>query len=813
MSLLTLPETSLASTTVLRKPESLRVKVDDRDDCRVIALVDGKTTVGSSPQCTIVLPGSECRPLQCVLAVDANRVEATRWGAGVQLNHRDFTKSVVAVGDKLTIGACELLFEGPEEPVETVALPSVANSSANGVEASASTATDIDQSVPPCAAAPAPLETCEPPNPAEASVPDAAAPESLADSPPAPVALLPAPSVDPTPLASRPTVVIESPAPVAASSSATISEPKPPLGIETVPNADSWTSHAFADELILQLWQSSDQSKRRAKALIAAARDARLRTEAMAADRAAMELELDLARAAYDSHSTDHEQLHLELIERDRRASERIGPLVVEVEQLRSQLQKSQIELTEQAARCAQLNAALEERQAKATLAVDNSKSVDATRTEELEQSLAVQIEQATALAHELGLIRTELDAVRAELDRNAADRQQLEAELSATRAESEQNKHAAATVAQRDATIAGLHEELASLHTERGQLSEKLAGADQETWRLAELCQASAERITAMEQALAERPTPLPVNPAEPESAPAMPSAIDEIAWHTEPEPATTVEESPRHSFGLNEDPVIDAIAEPSAVPSIPAPSESSAGEERTSFILEPAAVSTAPIEPEAAGTSFIDKYRHLLDDEGDAAPVTPTVRVAPPMIDDEFLSPAKAADRTVPADDSDEALDAYMASMMERMRGSSTPVAPILEPTPPSPARVAEAPKIEYDPSEPFDIESMKQGRKLPVSTDLAAMREIANSSARSAIETHQNRKKAESALGKIIVAVIAIGSAGYLMWNAPSAQDWQFGVGIVVGLIGFGSAALAMRRPNRRGADYAVTDAARD
>jgi hypothetical protein len=811
MSLLTLPETSLASTTVLRKPESLRVKVDDRDG-RVVALVDGKTTVGSSPQCTIVLPGSECRPLQCVLAVDADRVEATRWGAGVQLNHRDFTKSIIAVGDKLTIGTCELLFEGPEEPVETVTIASVANSSANGIEASAPTATDIDQSVPPCAAAPAPLETCESPNPAEASVVDAAAPESPAASPPAPVALLPAPSVDPTPLASRPTVVIESPAPVTASSSATISEPNPPLGIETVPNAESWTSHAFADELILQLWQLSDQTKRRAKALISAARDARFRTKAMAADLAAMELELDLARAAYDSHSTDHEQLHLELIERDRRASERIGPLLAEVEQLRSQLQKSQIELAEQEARCAQLNAALEEQHTKATVAVDNSKSVDSSRAEELEQSLAVQIEQATALAHELGLIRTELDAVRAELERRVVDREKLEAELTAARAENEQSKQAAATVAQRDATIAGFREELASLHAERGQLAEKLAGADQETWRLAELCQASVERIAAMEQALAEPPATLPANPAEPESAPATPSAIDEVVWHTEPEPVTTLEEDPRHSFGLNEDLAIDAIAGPPSVLFTPALSESSAGEERTSFISEPAAVSTVPVESETAETSFIDKYRHLLDDEGDAAPVTPAVRVAAPMIDDEFLSPAKAADRTIPADDSDEALDAYMASMMERMRGSSTPAASILEPMP-LPARVAEAPKIEYDPSEPFDIESMKQGRRSPVSTDLAAMREIANSSARSAIETHQNRKKAESALGKIIVAVIAIGSAGYLMWNAPSAQDWQFGVGVGVGLIGFGSAALAMRRPRRRVTEHALADAARD
>ena len=74
---------------------------------------------------------------------------------------------------------------------------------------------------------------------------------------------------------------------------------------------------------------------------------------------------------------------------------------------------------------------------------------------------------------------------------------------------------------------------------------------------------------------------------------------------------------------------------------------------------------------------------------------------------------------------------------------------------------------------------------------------MREIANSSARSAIATHLNRKKVESAVGKIIVAMIALGTAGYLMSSAPSTHDLQFGAGALVGLIGLGAAAMAMRR----------------
>jgi hypothetical protein len=111
-----------------------------------------------------------------------------------------------------------------------------------------------------------------------------------------------------------------------------------------------------------------------------------------------------------------------------------------------------------------------------------------------------------------------------------------------------------------------------------------------------------------------------------------------------------------------------------------------------------------------------------------------------------------------------------------------------------------------LDNDPSVPIEIESMKQGRKAHVSTDLAALREIANTSARTAIETHRKKRKVESAVGKIVIAAISFATGAYLMVNAPTLHDWQFGAGAVVGLIGFGAAALAMRHPDRSGDDYA-------
>ena len=829
MSLLTLPENSTASTTLLRKPDSLRVRLAAGVADRVVKLADGKTTIGSSPQCTIVLPAADCRPLQCVVTVDAHRAEATRWGAGVQLNLRDFSKSTVAVGDKLTIGRCEIEFTTTEELDERVAIEPAAVAPPVPTEPPQVEQSKVEKS--PVTVAGSPLAP-----PADIAIPKLEAPEaSQAEPALTPVSATTALVVIPQPqqpspaaLASRQTIVIE-PAPKLVSPAA---EPTPPVAVPAAEVAPTSSSHAFADELILQLWRVGDRSQRRAKSLIAATRDARFRTDAMAADLAAMEVELDLARAAYDSHAVNHEQLHLELIERDRIAAERIGPLAEEVETLRSQLQEAQIELAEQAARCDELNAAIEIQDANSA-ASTASQAAETARAAELEQSLTVQIEQATLLAHELGAVRTELDGVRRELEQQASLRQELEAELAAAQAERDAIKQKADGAADQAATILQLRGEVENLHDERTQFAGKLSDAEVELSRLTELCHTANDRVAELEQTIATRessgseataaePTP-PEAPCdladltsavEPAAEPTALVAIDDVAWNTTPEPEPAAVETPSaaaHESGLQawtpvEVPVLE-VAEPTVEcsPVEPAEDANDVDDEADDFRMPtPAPVQTVPVASELAPTSFIDKYRHLLDDESAASSSS---LAAPPLIDDEFLSPAKAADRTVPADDSDEALDSYMASMMQRMRSHSPSALPEPAPLPPVAVAPAEPAPLDYDPDVPFEIESMKQGRRAPASTDLAALREIANTSARSAIATHRKKRKVESAIGKVIVALTAFGTAGFLIWHAPSFQDWQFGAGVAVGLIGFGAAALAMRHPDRAAADHRV------
>jgi hypothetical protein len=445
-----------------------------------------------------------------------------------------------------------------------------------------------------------------------------------------------------------------------------------------------------------------------------------------------------------------------------------------------------------------------------------------------LEQSLAVQIEQATLLAHELGAVRTELDGVRRELEQQAARRQELEAELAATQTERDAIKQQAHEAADQAARIQQLRGEVESLHDERAQFAGKLGDAELELSRLTELCRTANDRVAELEHVIAAQAASAPETMPEPTSLeqtplersagdsqeeavgePASPLAIDETAWNTAPEPAPEAVETSSdvsHESALQawtpaEEPepaACDAKAEGLLLE--PEADANHADESSGAFEM-PASmpVKTVPVASELAPTSFIDKYRHLLDDDSASS----SAPAAPPQIDDEFLSPAKAADRTVPADDSDEALDAYMASMMERMRSHASPGMPAMtESTPLAPAAAApvEPAPLDYDPSVPFEIESMKQGRKAPVSTDLAALREIANTSARSAIETHRKKRKVESAVGKIVIAVISFATGGYLILNAPTLHDWQFGAGAAIGLIGFGAAALAMRHPDR-------------
>lgn len=784
MPLLTLPDAPPA-TAAPQRPAAVRVHGGSAGGERIIPLAIGKTTIGSSPQCIVCLPAADARPLQCLVTTTAERTEATRWGAGALLNGREFTRATINAGDRLVIGRCHLEFLASDSS-EAVAPP--APEAAPGPStARRGDACEHPQQV-------APIST--------GNNFDSAEIEPELELAPEPVAAKSMLLIDTPPIEADILANVTELHRVAADNEAPLAPPATavalPAELADAPDAspaptqlDAASSQLFADRLIVDLWQASYLARRRTSTLVEAVRDARRRADAMAADLSALEVEFGLARAAYDSHAVDHEQLHLELIERDRQAAERMAPLQAEIDSLRSQLQESQTELAEQAAHCEDLDAALaiaSQRPEPTSPPPEPPLEDRSERVAELEQSLAVQIDQAAWLSRELGELRTEIERARTEINRQTARTQELEGELDAAQAARASLEQSTLALADRDATIESLQAELASNRQQLNELSNQLATA----------AEAEETRRGAADERQQELENAAPTAPLETE-----PPAAEESIWpslqveaETKPAPARATDFEPS---------AFDSVQ--AELPAAPVPQPTSAL--FAAPVVEP---STPPAEATEEPTSFIDKYRHLLKDDAEGAAPSES-QPSRMMLDDEFLSPAKAAQHVSPADDSDDALEAYMAGMMQRMRGvSSTPAhvgAAIVTPmrpveSTPLPSTSSQPLSDESPSDEPFDIESMKQGRRPAASTDLAAMREIANSSARSAIATHRKRRTAESTVGKVIVAVIALATSAGLMWKSSSTSDWEFVVGAVFGVIGLALVVVIGRIAGRAASD---------
>jgi|GEM_PF-3759410 len=199
--------------------------------------------------------------------------------------------------------------------------------------------------------------------------------------------------------------------------------------------------------------------------------------------------------------------------------------------------------------------------------------------------------------------------------------------------------------------------------------------------------------------------------------------------------------------------------------------------------------APTTAPEEPtqEFQPPSFIDQYQHLLEEDGNEScqPLpAPTAPVASNKLGAELDAMASSQE-----EDEEEALEAYMSNMLKRMRGEDcdqeTQLPPASSDTKldqdPNPVVAVDdvldqvAPARDAVDSEPFDLEKLKQSSHKPaLPTDLAAMRELANSSARRAIAKHHQRRHLEKALGFFFVCLIFICVGSYLMLNAVASQQ---------------------------------------
>ncbi|MCA9261246.1 MAG: hypothetical protein KDA61_18655, partial [Planctomycetales bacterium] len=217
----------------------------------------------------------------------------------------------------------------------------------------------------------------------------------------------------------------------------------------------------------------------------------------------------------------------------------------------------------------------------------------------------------------------------------------------------------------------------------------------------------------------------------------------------------------------------------------------------------------------------SFIEKYKHLLDEDAMEASQAELAR-QDEMLGNEFAS--RRIEAAPPEEDShDEALEAYMSNLMRRVTGDAPRPVPKPAPVAKRPEAPKAAPVVETaGPAEtillePIDLETLRQStKKTALPTDLAALRDLANSSARGAIAKHQKKRRVESVLSRLVVCAIAVGTSGYLVTQAKSLVDWQFIVGCLSGSIGLfagSQVVIALMASFRAGETPDVDDEAAD
>ena len=305
----------------------------------------------------------------------------------------------------------------------------------------------------------------------------------------------------------------------------------------------------------------------------------------------------------------------------------------------------------------------------------------------------------------------------------------------------------------------------------ERDHLAQRLVSCENRIEQLGnDLQKSQADLTISQEQVLELRDLwqqALAAAAVTPEPAPALPASKVELAIEAPHEADLAAELQPS---SLAEIPVDDTapIAETLSAPEV-----------EDSLVVE----KPENFQPQ----SFIEQYSHLLDDSEAVGEVDAAVLPSPQ------LESHPATEEL--SDDGD--LEAYMSNLMRRVRGDFS-----IEATSPPPAEIKAEPiqrqLVEQQtrqadseseaPANPLSMEELAELRagKSTRAIDLSAMREVANSSARSAIAKHHKRRHFEGALGKLLVTGLAGSSAGYMMASADHYTHPLFLGGCGVGMV---------------------------
>jgi hypothetical protein len=86
-------------------------------DGQLVELPPGKITIGSSPRCNVRIERPEIHPLHCLIVHDAEGLTVRRWAGNARLNGQTFDDASLSDGDRLEIGSVEFeLINSVTEP-------------------------------------------------------------------------------------------------------------------------------------------------------------------------------------------------------------------------------------------------------------------------------------------------------------------------------------------------------------------------------------------------------------------------------------------------------------------------------------------------------------------------------------------------------------------------------------------------------------------------------------------------------------------------------------------------------------------------
>lgn len=210
------------------------------------------------------------------------------------------------------------------------------------------------------------------------------------------------------------------------------------------------------------------------------------------------------------------------------------------------------------------------------------------------------------------------------------------------------------------------------------------------------------------------------------------------------------------------------------------------------------------------AAPESFLEKHAGLLAADADNASHTdaqpPAAATAPTPDRPPESGGSVAIGSSAEGADVDGSVEDYMAELMQRIRGGVQCEPPLVSlgvtadagrasdarrsvEASPDPFSVAMAPTPPVPADAITDLGELRRGPAPEHAHDMSALRELANSSARSAIGEAEKRKNRKQATANLMIAGLALACAAYLGATAPALASLQ----IVGGLAGFGWAAF--------------------